>query len=57
MRSEAWWRVVFLALSVVLVVGSIGYCSKVSDDCAKAHGVVVKNYYDLPTCIDKGKHP
>ena len=56
MRSEAWWRVVFLALSVVLVVGSIGYCSKVSDDCAKAHGVVVKNYYDLPECIEKGRH-
>ena len=56
MRSEAWWQVVFLALSVVLVVGSIGYCSKVNNDCHKAKGVVVKNYYDLPECIEKGRH-
>lgn len=45
-----------LAIVLLLLVGSIGYCSKVHDECDREGGVVVKNYYDLPECIEEGQH-
>lgn len=56
MSSEGWGTVVGLFIAVLLVVGSIGHCAKVTSDCNKADGVVVRDYMNLPTCIEEGKH-
>ena len=56
MSSEAWGAVIGLAICVLLVVGSIGHCAKVTSDCNRKHGVVVRNYANLPTCIEQGEH-
>lgn len=56
MSSEGWGTVVGLFIVVLLLVGSIGHCAKVTSDCEKKDGVVVRNYMNLPTCIEEGKH-
>lgn len=56
MSSEGWGFVIGLFIIVLLLVGSIGQCSKVTADCHKARGVVVRNYYNLATCIEEGEH-
>jgi hypothetical protein len=56
MNSEAWWTLAGLFVAVALLVGSIGHCSKVTSDCNRDQGVVVRDYMNLPTCIEKGQH-
>lgn len=57
MSSETWGMVIGLFICVALVVGSVGHCAKVTSDCNRKDGVVVRNYANLPTCIEQGEHP
>lgn len=49
-------RSIFVVIGLVLIVLSVSYCHKVHADCDAERGVVVKNYADMPTCIEKGEH-
>lgn len=50
------WQVFWLFVIAGIMVLSLGHCAKVTSDCDKARGVVVRNNYDMPVCIEEGEH-
>lgn len=40
----------------VLLLGSCIHQYNVVEQCDKDNGIVVKNYYNMPTCVEEGKH-
>jgi hypothetical protein len=48
------WIVGFIVAAILL--GSCVHNYNVVDQCNKDNGTAVKNYLDLPTCIEKGEH-
>ena len=48
----AFHEIAMAFLLIVFLLALFGYCAKTSVDCWRHCGHVVKNVFDMPTCLE-----